>query len=175
MKTHTKETFMRKILFSALIVLIFTFSAFAQNKDVVNGTDTALKIEKFRKALDLNDAQVEKISVIMRNSTEEINKKKIDVQRNALDLKEELIKDKPDLNKIKTFVDKKASLQADTEMFLIKRDLDIKAVLTPDQLANWKKIVRLNNLKSDKKDAVMKDKKKDKSDKNSKKNKKNKD
>jgi Spy/CpxP family protein refolding chaperone len=142
---------MRKLFVLASIVMLFSFSAFSQNKDNVKNLTPNMNVEKFKESLGLNDNQVEKIKTIMKDATEEINKQKIEIQRCNLDLKEELIKDKPDMNKVKSTVEKKFSVQAESEMILIKRDLDIKAVLTPEQLSNWIKLVNSKNDKSDKK------------------------
>jgi hypothetical protein len=51
-----------------------------------------------------------------------------------LNIKQELFLDSPDLTKIKSIVDKKASIDADLEYLVIKRDLDIKAIMTKEQL-----------------------------------------
>jgi Spy/CpxP family protein refolding chaperone len=126
---------MRKYLIISLI-LILGVSLYSQNMPSLNQQD--INIEKFKKNLGLTEDQTTKIKSMMNDSVEQVNKIRIDIQRLNLDLREELIKDKPDLAKIKTIIDKKSSLQGEVEMLLIKRDLDIKSVLTPDQIEKWK-------------------------------------
>jgi len=53
------------------------------------------------------------------------------------------------MTKIKSIIDKKSGIDAQIELINIKRDIDIRNVLTKDQIEKWKmrmdKMKRMNN------------------------------
>ena len=100
-----------------------------------------LKMNKedfLKKELKLNDSQIEKIKAIISDSFKQVELKHIELERTNLDLREELLKGGTDLAKIKNFIDKKNYISGDIELLDIKRNLAIKALLTPEQFMKWK-------------------------------------
>lgn len=67
-----------------------------------------------------------------------LEEKHIALMRADLDIREELVKDKPDLRIIAPFVDKKMKVLGDIELCQLKRDIAIKALLSPEQFELWK-------------------------------------
>ncbi len=80
-----------------------------------------------------SEEQLSKIDAIQKKTIIDIDKKQIELQQERVNIKEELFKDSPELSKLKTMLDKKASIAAEIEYLSIKRDLDIKAVMTKEQ------------------------------------------
>lgn len=125
-----KKTFL--IFF--IIVFILVSGLYSQEpKSFINGN-----IEFMKKELGLSDDQVKKISNIMIDSFKQIEEKHIALQRTMIDLKEELLKDSPDMAKIKNIIDKKSAVMSEIEFITIKRDLSIKSILTQEQFMKWK-------------------------------------
>jgi Spy/CpxP family protein refolding chaperone len=129
---------MNKIITLMVFLLVFSGMIAYSQDNGQNPVKKQANIERLKKSLSLTDDQVTKIQVIMNDSAGKVEAQRIELQRSNLDLKEELNKEKPDLNKVKSIIGKKYSSQTEIDYILIKRDLDIKAVLTPDQIAKWK-------------------------------------
>ena len=88
----------------------------------------------------VNSDATKKILDINRDFSKAFNEKIIEVQREDLNLRSELLKDHPDLNTIKDIVTRKSKVFSEIEFAQIKRDLDIKGLLSPDQFDKWKSI-----------------------------------
>ena len=84
--------------------------------------------------------KIDKIAEITRKFISGFNKNIIAIQRKELDIKEELFKEKPDLKKIRKSISEKTELFSEIEFAQIKRDLDIKSQLTPDEYDKLKSI-----------------------------------
>jgi hypothetical protein len=83
--------------------------------------------------IGVNKATIEKIVDITRNFLAQLDGKLIKVQREELNIREELLKDKPDLTAIQGYINKKTQIFADIEFSQIKRDVEIKSLLTRDE------------------------------------------
>lgn len=82
-----------------------------------------------------------KIITISKNFFKSLDGKIIKVQRFDLDIREELMKDKPDLKAIQNLINNKLQVFGEIELSQIKRDLDIKALLSDTEFEKWKKAV----------------------------------
>lgn len=96
------------------------------------------ELEKLMNEININKSVSPKITTIARNFIAFFNERIIKVQREELNIKEELLKDKPDLQAIQTFINKKTQVFAEIEFGQIKRDVEIKTLLTPDEYDRWK-------------------------------------
>jgi hypothetical protein len=124
----------KKIIFVAII-----FSAFLSVLNAQEPRDFIMNnIDSMKKDLGLSDDQVKKISGIMLDTFKLIEEKHIALERSMIDIKEQLLKDSPDLASIKVIIDKKNMILSDIEFITIKRDLSIKSILTQDQFMKWK-------------------------------------
>jgi hypothetical protein len=83
----------------------------------------------------------DKIIAISRTFMRSLEERMIRVQREELNVKEELLKDKPNLNTIQSIVNKKSQIISDIEFLQIKRDLEIKSLLTDQEYEKWKAIL----------------------------------
>ena len=79
-----------------------------------------------------------KIVAIARGFMTTFDTKILKIQREELNIKEELLKGKPDLAAIQTSINKKSQIFAEIEFLQIKRDLEIKSMLTQDEYDRWK-------------------------------------
>ncbi len=91
--------------------------------------------------IGINKQTAEKIATISRNYLRVFDERIIHVQREELDIKEELLKDKPDLQSIQTMINKKTQVFSEIEFGQIKRDLEIKSLLTDQEYEKWKAVM----------------------------------
>ena len=130
--------FKKLLLISFILNGVLIFSAYTQGQ--CRGNFMMGDIEFIKKVLNLDDNQTVKINTIINDSINQIERKHIEFERARLDLKEALLDDNSDLTKIKGIIDKKNAIKSDIEFMCIKKDLMIKSILTPEQLAKWKAI-----------------------------------
>jgi len=90
-------------------------------------------IQNMKTQLGLTDDQVKKLIDLTDETRKNIEIKQIEVDKVMLSIREEMLKDNPDIAKIKSLVEKKHSIMAEIEVLMIKRDLDIKGILTKEQ------------------------------------------
>jgi hypothetical protein len=83
--------------------------------------------------LKVSKTTIEKVLDITRNFLSQLDGKLIKVQREELNIKEELLKEKPDLSAIQGYINKKTQIFAEIEFAQIKRDIDIKSLLSRDE------------------------------------------
>ncbi len=88
----------------------------------------------------VNPDATKKILDINKDFTKTFSVKIISVQREDLNLRSELLKDHPDLSAVKEILTRKSKVFSEIEFAQIKRDLDIKDLLSPDQFDKWKSI-----------------------------------
>ena len=86
----------------------------------------------------LNEIKVDKPSIdktveITRNFLSQLDGRLIKVQREELNIREELLKDKPDLSAVQGYINRKSQVFAEIEFSQIKRDVEIKALLSRDE------------------------------------------
>ncbi|HOV14388.1 MAG TPA: periplasmic heavy metal sensor, partial [Spirochaetota bacterium] len=122
-----------KAFISLLFLVLPILGIFSFGKGPFPGPDMFLAhIDIMKKDLGLSEDQVKKIEAIMGNHIKDMEMKRIAIEKEFLNMREELLKDNPDMNKIKSIIDKKASLEAEMEFTAIKRDMDIKPILTKE-------------------------------------------
>jgi len=100
-----------------------------------------LDVEELRDLLtgiNISKTTIDKAVVIVREFIKEFEAKIIKVQREELGVREELLKEKPDLRAIEGCINRKSQIFAQIELSQIKRDLDIKSLLTPDEYDRWR-------------------------------------
>ena len=66
----------------------------------------------------------------------------IKIQREDLTIKEQLLKDSPDMQVIQTSINSKSQIMADLEFSKIKMELDIKALISKDDMAKIMKALK---------------------------------
>ena len=88
--------------------------------------------------IGVNKQSSEKIVALTKNFFKSLDSKIIKIQRYELDIKEEMLKDKPDLQSIQNFITKKTQLFGEIEFSQIKRDLEIRSLLSDDEFEKWK-------------------------------------
>lgn len=96
------------------------------------------ELEKLMNEININKSVTPKITTIARNFITFFNERILKVQREELNIKEELLKEKPDLQAIQGFINKKTQVFAEIEFGQIKRDVEIKSLLTQDEYDRWK-------------------------------------
>jgi hypothetical protein len=78
------------------------------------------------------------IVAIARSFLTLLDERVLKIEREEIAIKEELLKEKPDLAAIQATIAKKSQILSDIEFAQIRRDLDIKALLTQDEYDRWK-------------------------------------
>jgi hypothetical protein len=89
------------------------------------------------KEIGISEQKVGKISSIIRQSLKGMNENIINIQQEELNVRKELLKDKPDIASVRRSIESKTKIFADIEVSQIQRDLDIKALLTTDEYERW--------------------------------------
>ena len=100
------------------------------------------ELEKLMNEINISKSVSPKIITIARNFISFFNERIIKVRREELNLQEELLKDKPDLQAIQTLINRKTQIWAEIEFGQIKRDVEIKKLLTLDEYDRWKSKMR---------------------------------
>lgn len=88
--------------------------------------------------IGVNKQSAEKIIVISRNFSKALDGRMISIQREELNIREELLKDKPDLQSIQNMINKKTQIFGEIEFSQIKRDVEIKSLLSDNEYEMWK-------------------------------------
>jgi hypothetical protein len=91
--------------------------------------------------IGVNKQSAEKIIVISRNFSKTLDGRMIRIQREELDIREELLKDKPDLQSIQSMINKKTQVFGEIEFSQIKRDVEIKSLLSDEEYEMWKSVL----------------------------------
>lgn len=126
----------RYLLLAAMVATLTTGAVFAQGPGGFRGPGGRGGIQAIvhlKEQLGLSDKQVDKITKVISESQKDIQKQRIELQRIQLDIREELLNKEPSLKKIKDSIDKKVKILGDMEFARIKRDLEIKSILTDEQ------------------------------------------
>jgi hypothetical protein len=96
------------------------------------------ELQSMLKEIGINAQTIEKAVATTRNFMTEFEGKLIKIQREELSIKEELLKEKPDLKTLQNYITRKSAIFAEIEFAQIKRDLEIKSMLTPEEYDRWK-------------------------------------
>lgn len=92
---------------------------------------------KLKEEVGFDKPTEEKILVIIRSFNTFMKSSVIKVQKEELNIREELLKDKPDLDYVQKCIQNKTRVFGEIEFNQIKRDLDIKSLLTVEQFEKW--------------------------------------
>ena len=126
----------RFFIFTFLIIFLIVFKGAAQGFGP--GGDPPddrkpLNIQEMKTRLGLTDEQVNKISKLMEDTRKKLELKEIEKDKIMISIREEMIKDNPNLDSIKSLIEKKQSIMSEIEFLIIKRDIDIRGILTKEQ------------------------------------------
>jgi len=89
--------------------------------------------EKMRRELDLSDEQIDKIKVINDKYYEEHKKIRDKIQPKMRTLRDFLVEDKVDLEKVRAILKEISEYQIENRMLLIRQHIEIETVLTKEQ------------------------------------------
>lgn len=95
-----------------------------------------------KQMLGINDKQVADIKAAKKAAIKELIQRKADVDIIMVDAKSEMYKDMMDLAAINGLIDQKYAAKAAYAKAYVKGISDIQQVLSPDQRAKWKAIVK---------------------------------
>lgn len=141
---------MNKIFYTVSLILLLSFSIFAQPGPGPHGPgygrnrrggefDKRLghdPLQFFRKiGITLTDEQAERMYDIAIKFITEEEPIRLEIERIENSIRLELMKDNTDRNAIKELIKQKKEQEASLDYLRIVRDLDIIAVLTPEQKA----------------------------------------
>lgn len=96
------------------------------------------ELQKLMADIAIDKTVSAKIIAITRTFLKTLDERILKIQREELNIKEELLKDKPDLQVIQAAVNRKTAVLGEIEYLQIKRDLEIKSLLTVDEYDRWK-------------------------------------
>jgi hypothetical protein len=88
--------------------------------------------------INIDKAVSTKIIAIARTFLNSLDDRILKIQKEEITIKEELLKEKPDLQSIQNTISRKTRIFGDIEFAQIKRDLEIKSLLTQDEYDRWK-------------------------------------
>ncbi len=91
--------------------------------------------------LNIEKATSSKIMTIARAFSTALEERVLKIQKEELNIKEELLKDKPDFPAIQSIIARKTQIIGELEFAQIKRDCDIKALLTQEEYDRWKALI----------------------------------
>jgi hypothetical protein len=96
------------------------------------------ELQNLMSEINIDKSTSAKIVSIARGFLAFLEAKILKIQKEEIAVKEELLKEKPDMQAIQNAVTKKSQLFSEIEFAQIKRDLEIKALLTQDEYDRWK-------------------------------------
>ncbi len=125
------------------VMYLSTGIAAAKGKDKNLG-DKILKkmhiaLEK-KEELGLSDAQFDEILALKVKTKKDCIMKKAEIETILLDVKAELMRDRVDIDKVNTLIDKKYNLKNNKTKTLIQSYVDLKDILTENQMDDLKEI-----------------------------------
>lgn len=91
--------------------------------------------------INIDKATMAKIVTVARAFKNTLEERLIKIQKEELAIKEELLKEKPDMQPIQAAISRKTQIFGDIEFAQIKRDLEIKSLLTQDEYDRWKSAI----------------------------------
>jgi hypothetical protein len=100
------------------------------------------KLKTLLVEIGINDRTIQQILTLVREFNKEMEERMLKIQQEELNIKNELLKDNPDLANIQKIISRKAQIFSDVEFSQIKRDISIKKLLTEDEFEMWKSKMR---------------------------------
>ncbi|HBE01799.1 MAG: hypothetical protein A2096_14440 [Spirochaetes bacterium GWF1_41_5] len=132
---------MKKIIIMALLCANWIMAQPAESRPVQGGGEMGRG--DLKAMLNLTPEQDTKVKELVQNLQQSMALKKITLERIDLDVQEEMIKDNPDIAKISKILEKKSPVLVEMELESIKKDLEIKKILTSDQWLKWKAMMKM--------------------------------
>ena len=99
------------------------------------------ELQRLLDDIGVNKQSAEKILTISKIFSKALDERMIRIQREELNIREELLKDKPDLQSIQSMINKKTLVFSEIEFSQIKRDVEIKSLLSDDEYEKWKSVL----------------------------------
>jgi hypothetical protein len=96
------------------------------------------ELQNLMDEININKTVSTKVLAIARTFKKLFEERLIKIKREELNVKEELLKDTPDLQAVQAAINRKTQVFGEIEFAQIKRDLEIKSLLTPDEYDRWK-------------------------------------
>jgi Spy/CpxP family protein refolding chaperone len=125
---------MKAIFLSILSLSVMISMSYAQGYHKTEfGGHPKLQLQKRIALLDLNDAQSDKITSTRDKTKKEIIPIKSEIQLKRIDLKNELMAEQPNRNKIMKLTEEISDLQLKVKKAQIDEKLQIQSILTPEQ------------------------------------------
>jgi hypothetical protein len=101
-----------------------------------------VKLKTLLVEIGINDRTIQQITTLVRDFNKEMEERMLKIQQEELNLKTELFKDNPDLGTIQKIIGRKAQIFSEVEFSHIKRDINIKKLLSEDEFEMWKSKMR---------------------------------
>jgi|WetSurMetagenome_2_1015567.scaffolds.fasta_scaffold62875_3 hypothetical protein len=96
------------------------------------------ELQNLMSEINIEKSTSSKIVSIARGFLAFFEAKVLKIQKEEIAVKEELLKEKPDMQAIQNAVTQKSKLFSEIEFAQIKRDIEIKSLLTQDEYDRWK-------------------------------------
>jgi hypothetical protein len=100
------------------------------------------ELQKLMAEISIDKTISVKIITITRTFLKTLDERILKIQREEINIKEELLKDIPDLQAVQAAINRKTTVFGEIEFLQIKRDLDIKSLLTVDEYDRWKSAMK---------------------------------
>jgi hypothetical protein len=100
------------------------------------------KLKTLLVEIGINDRTIQQIITLVREFNKEMEERMLKIQQEELNIKNELLKENPDLGTIQKIISRKAQIFSDVEFSQIKRDISIKKLLTEEEFEMWKSKIR---------------------------------
>ncbi len=136
-------------MLNTLIMLVMTVmgthSPMAKRAKVMwmeMGINALVEDVALQKELGLTQEQISKIKDLKFSTDKEVIRLRSDMELKEIDLREELSKDSPDMNRVKNLIKAKHSIMAEIELAKVKEYIGVKKILTPEQIEKFKTVMR---------------------------------
>ncbi|GEM_PF-4861769 len=106
------------------------------------GINALVEDAALQKDLGLSQEQISKIKDLKFSTDKEVVRLRSDMELKEIDLREELSKDSPDMNRVKNLIKAKHSIMAEIELAKVKEYIGVKNILTPEQIEKFKTVMR---------------------------------
>lgn len=100
-------------------------------------TELAMIMQELREDLDLSEEQFKQVENILQKSSQTLFDARGQLLSQFWNIRDELLKEEPDLKKIRKYLDEKSSIIANMEYTSLSRDLRLRAILPKEELEDW--------------------------------------
>lgn len=137
------------MLYSLIIISILSMGPYGSGMNsrvralwIERGINAAIQDVSIQKELNLTKEQIKQLQDIKFSTDKKVIKMRNDLELKEVDLREELSKDTPDMNRIKRIVSAKHSIMADIELAKLEEYMRIKKIMTLEQIEKLREIMR---------------------------------